>query len=427
MSKRIYRSTPVNAASAEALRDVARGRDVVIGVDVAKTQMKAVLMERASRDVLGTMSWRAPTETRAFVDLVASVKASASEAVVALEPTGTYGDVLRGLLAAIDVAVFRVSPKHTSDMSEVYDGVPSQHDAKCAAIIARLHAEGRSTRWVELAQERRDLLAAVDTLTLYERQLRACLGSLEGKLARHFPEAGAILSLASATLLTVIERFGDPRSIAAQAELARELMCKTGGPLLSSDKVDALIKAAHSSQGVRMTAAERKALMILAGEANRNRRASDAATLDVQRLGATHAPVQRMGEAIGPTGAAVIYAKLGDPGAYKAPRAFVKALGLNLCITNSGKPADQGRLHISKRGSSMARMYLYMAVLRHITHDPIMKAWYARKVERDNGKHKLRSVVALMRKLAAALCHVARGSTFDAKKLFDTERLAIPA
>jgi hypothetical protein len=39
---------------------------------------------------------------------------------------------------------------------------------------------------------------------------------------------------------------------------------------------------------------------------------------------------------------------------------------------------------------------------------------------------KIKAVVALMRKLARALWHVARGKSFDAAKLFDTRRLQLP-
>jgi len=63
-----------------------------------------------------------------------------------MEASGTYGDVLRQMLEDGGFAVFRVSGKKTYDAREIYDGVPSMHDAKAAAIIARLHAAGLSAR-----------------------------------------------------------------------------------------------------------------------------------------------------------------------------------------------------------------------------------------------------------------------------------------
>jgi hypothetical protein len=50
---------------------------------------------------------------------------------------------------------------------------------------------------------------------------------------------------------------------------------------------------------------------------------------------------------------------------------------------------------------------------------------YQRKKQRDGGRAS-RAAVALMRKLAKALYHVARGAAFDSSKLFDVRRLQLP-
>ena len=54
------------------------------------------------------------------------------------------------------------------------------------------------------------------------------------------------------------------------------------------------------------------------------------------------------------------------------------------------------------------------------------KSWYQRKV-RTNGGVKLKAVIALMRKLLAALYHEVRGATYEPYRLFDTRRLQITA
>ena len=100
-----------------------------------------------------------------------------------------------------------------------------------------------------------------------------------------------------------------------------------------------------------------------------------------------------------------------------------KALGLNLKEKSSGK--HQGALHITKRGPGVTRLFLYLAALRLVQRDPIVKAWYAKKVARQGGIAKNRAVVAVMRKLAKALWHVAGGVAFDSRKLFDVSRLRL--
>jgi len=60
-----------------------------------------------------------------------------------MEPGGTYGDALLWQRRQAGIALYRVSPKRVHDAAEVFDGVPSLHDAKAADINAtrkQLHA-----------------------------------------------------------------------------------------------------------------------------------------------------------------------------------------------------------------------------------------------------------------------------------------------
>ena len=66
---------------------------------------------------------------------------------VALEPSGTYGDPLRQALHDAGLPALRVSPKAAHDYAEIFDGVPSQHDGKDAAVVAELAALGKAKAW----------------------------------------------------------------------------------------------------------------------------------------------------------------------------------------------------------------------------------------------------------------------------------------
>ena len=126
---------------------------------------------------------------------------------------------------------------------------------------------------------------------------------------------------------------------------------------------------------------------------------------------------------VGKTTAAVLVAAVGSPLRYESPSAYQKSFGLNLKENTSGK--KKGGLHITKRGPGIARLFLYMAALRFIQRDEIVRAWYAKKVRRQGGTMKSKAVVAVMRKLSLALWHVGRGAPFDASRLFDTRRLQL--
>lgn len=132
--------------------------------------------------------------------------------------------------------------------------------------------------------------------------------------------------------------------------------------------------------------------------------------------------VKAMAKVLGKVTAAVIYLAVGGMHDHSGAASVIKALGLNLKERSSGN--HTGQLRITKRGSGSARKYLYMAALRLIMSDKIIAAWYHKKTSRDGGT-KMKAIVAIMRKLAAALWHVSQGVAFDASKLFDTRRLAV--
>ena len=133
------------------------------------------------------------------------------------------------------------------------------------------------------------------------------------------------------------------------------------------------------------------------------------------------AVLTRMATISGKTTSLVLEAALGSPLDYPNPRSYLKAMGLNLKEHSSGK--HQGKLRITKRGPGIVRKYHYFTALRWLYQDPIIALWYRNKVRRDG--QKLKAIVAVMRKLALSLWHVARGDSFDRSKLFNVNSLGL--
>jgi transposase len=340
-----------------------------------------------------------------------------------MEPSGVYGDALRWQLLAAGIDVYRVSPKKSKDMSEIYDGVPSSHDGKSAAIVAVLHSRGTSDPWPMESDRERELSAALRLLEVFGKQARQNRSRLEALTARHWPELTSILELSTATALELLGAYGSPAAVAADAEGARSLMRRVGGAMLDPQKVETIVRGASGSKGVPPIPEETQVIRALAMEARRNQLAQKKAQQRVEELAGAGGATREMAKLVGKTTAAVLVAGIGDPRNFTSPQALVKAVGLNLREHSSG--TKQGGLHITKRGSGVARLYLWMAVLRLIQSDQVVQAWYAKKLERQGGQAKAKAVVALMRKLVLALWHVARGEDFDATKLFDVRRLVL--
>lgn len=423
MAKRRYRSVPVNNLDWGKLCDQVDGERIIVGIDVAKEKQFAAVM-LPDLTVLQTVTWKQPHEQGDFVGLVGDLASGASELAVVMEPSGVYGDTMRQALLEDGIDVFRVSPKRAKDAAEVYDGVPSRHDAKAAAIIAKLHLDGASEAWPLRTDHERRLHAKLRTLAVYTKEYKRNRDRLESLLSRYWPELPLILELGSATMLELLMAFGSPSRVVEESKQAGELMRRVGGGFLDPDKVDSAIASATTTVGVPMLDEEAELVQVVASECRRHRQLANTVERAIRELVGQDGITQSMQAMVGKTTAAVLVAAVGNPTRYKSADAYQKAFGLNLRVVHDSGTKKSG-LHLSKRGPGMARMFLYMAALRFIQRNEIVKAWYARKVRRQGEKAKMKAVVAVMRKLSVALWHVGQGATFDASKLFDTRRLKL--
>lgn len=423
MSKRKYQAVRVKQVVVEQLVEKMSSGRGVFAVDVAKEDMYGALMA-ADGTVVKTIRWTHPTETRECLALLAQARAGGVVFEVAMEPSGTYGDALRWAFGRAGLVVHRVSPKRSHDAAEVYDGVPSLHDAKSAAIIGKLFLDGACEPWPAKEDGRRRLEAELRVLEIHEKQFESNRNRLEALLARYWPELCSYLALDSATLLELVSQYGGPAAVAAHPGEAAALMRRVGRTFLAPEKLDAVVACAGATLGVEQLLEETELVRCVAAEARRNQQEALKAKQRVEARTGDLEATRNLAPVIGKTTAAVLVASLGSPSDHGSAKAYEKALGLNLREKSSGKLKNCG-LHITKRGPSLCRMYLYFAVLRLLQHDEVVAAWYARKVARDGGQAKTKAVVAIMRKLARALWHVSQGQALDTAKLFDTRRLQL--
>ena len=421
MKKRTYRKVHVNKVRIEMLVSALSDGFLVFAVDVAKTDMVASFVTTDGR-VLVTIAWKNPGENPLVLALLAELVSAGVCVEAVMKSSGTYGDVLRYQLRQQELPIFRVSGKRTHDAAEVYDGVPSLHDAKSAAIIAKLHRDKASSPWLELPPERRQLQAAIGVMEVYQEHKQRLVNKLEGCLARYWPELGELLELSSATLMVLLARVGGPAEVSARPEEARAVMLGMSHRLMSEQKIEEVIRSAANSAGVPLIEEELNGLQALAAEAHRTLRAFKKAKSRVEALSLESGPAQLLAPEVGKATAAVLVADVGNPQEFSSTRAYLKAFGMNLKEKSSGE--QKGQLRITKRGPSRARKYLWLAVLRWVEKDRIARAWYERKVARDGGR-RAKALIALMRKYTKALFHVARGEPFDSSKLFDMSHLVL--
>ncbi len=411
---RAYQSASVNKVDWNRTNRFEEQQVIHVGLDIGKFELMSVLRWP---DGSFERPWRVknPDEILSLVDLLCRVHES-HQLTVAMEPTGTYGDAVRQALDDAELCVHRVSPKASHDYAEVFDGVPSQHDGKDAAVIAELSALGKSGSWRYESPSLIDQEMSywVDWMDAHRRQKAMWVGRLESLLSRHWPEATRLLKLSSSTLLRVLEHYGGPAALGNDKESITQV--KTwGGPRLTLSKVGQFVWQAQTSMGVRQGTIDVQRMQQYARQARAADNEIKTSGRNLKRLSKGNHVLEVQGAAIGIPTACVLWVHLGDPSNYHCGSAYRKAMGLNLKERSSG--TWKGRLTISKRGSAQIRNWLFFAALRLIRGQPV-KEWYDLKKAKDNDGAK-RALVGVMRRLAMALYQIgACGQSFDAGKLF---------
>jgi len=344
--------------------------------------------------------------------LIEQLKALEVPITVVMESTSTYGDSLRYQCRQAGFSIYQANAKKVHDAREIYDGVPSLHDAKAAWLIAKLHKDGATKLWCEPTEEARRMNALRLEYELHQDQHLRNKNRLEAYLSRHWPEVLTLMPPDSITLEQLIKAYGSPQEVGTQSEQAASDMRGWGKSGLSADKIAKVITCAKNTLGEPCIEAERQFLMALASELQHNRELKRAAKQALEAIVENDEALQEMGRTIGKITTAVLISLHLDPRCFATPKSYQKALGVNLTEKSSGQ--INGRLRLSKRGSAIARKFLYLAALRLLVNDPLVGKWYEAK---KDDRAKLKTVIALMRKLPLALWHIARGERFDAGKL----------
>ena len=346
LRKKAYRVTDVKHVDVAAVLAAHPGGECEAGTDVSKEEVRVVL-RFGPREFERPWRVKQRGDVPALVELLRGIQAE-RRLRVAMEPSGTYGDVLRQALGDAGLEVWRVSPKAAHDYAEVFDGVPSQHDGKDAAIVAELSALGKSAPWPWEPSSAWDqeLAYEVDWMDAQHRTAVMWYGRLEGLLARHWPEASGRgrLKISSATLLLALEHYGGPAALATDAQAA-ERLARWSGWHLAPEKIARLVSEAGGSVGVRQTAIDVKRMQQYARQALLARREVQQSKRKLARLAQGHKILQAQAAAVGVATACVLWAHLGDPRHYSCGEAYRKAMGLNLKERSSGQ--WQGRLKIT--------------------------------------------------------------------------------
>jgi transposase len=413
MNKRVYSRIGISRIDVDKILSGRDGLELAAGLDVGKLHL-CVVLRWGKDDFERPWDVSNPDQIPLLVQLLKRL-GTARQLKVAMEPTGTYGDALRQALADAGIELQLVSGKRAHDYAEVFDGTPSQHDGKDAAVIAELCALGKSSRWPFAAEDQsvQHIALMVEQMEAANQLKGAWLQRTEGLLGRYWPEATRHLPLSSTTMMRTLAHYGGPTAMREDTELEQRLRRWSRGHFKPA-RLGKIIASARSTLGVRQTPVDQQHVRWCASQALAAHLEVIRCQKDLNKLGADHPLIARQGKTLGIPTAALLWTHLGDPRQYHCAAAYRKAMGLNLKERSSGK--YQGQLKITKRGSGAVRQWLYMSALRLIRNEPKIKRWYQRKLKR--GMTKMNAITALMRKLAISIWAMAmQDQAFDVQRM----------
>ncbi|TWU05841.1 IS110 family transposase [Stieleria varia] len=181
-TKRLYRRVPVKKISVEILKDAGLakgGSGTCVGLDIGKKEIVAVV-RWADGTFDAPWSIKNPVEIDELIVRLQTLKDVCDSLTIGLESTGTYSEAVRYAMTAAFLEVHRISGKASSDYKEIFDGVPSQHDGKDAAIIAELTCFGKGTHrpYVPPGEVEQEIRHQVQRLDAFDSQATQWCGRL---------------------------------------------------------------------------------------------------------------------------------------------------------------------------------------------------------------------------------------------------------
>ena len=331
---------------------------------------------------------------------------------------GNYGFTFAHYLAQLGFQVVSVLPAHTKRWKDVAHNQPLKTDAKDAATITDLLAQGHFVAFPFLQAayaELRYLAAGRERLALLRR---GALTQLRSLLQVVFPEFEALFSrVTKKTPLVILQAYPAPQDLlAAPKRRVLQLLRTASRGHCGLETYDRLISAARSTLGLPGAQSSLREEIGLTLE----RLAvfeQQIAALEVRMVAALRdvpeAPCLASIPKLGPVTAAVFLGAIGDPKAYESGAQILRVAGLSLVERSSG--ILRGTKRLSKRGRPLLRQAAYMFAVRSITTGGLFRAEYDGLMAR-NGGQAMKALGAVMRSALRLMYSIARDRrTFTAK------------
>jgi transposase len=327
--------------------------------------------------------------------------------LVAMEATGHYWKNLFAVLAAKGFALALLNPLRTRRFAGE-DLERAKTDAIDALGIARFAAQKRPapTRLPESAtDELRELVRLRDRLV---QDFGDRVRQLHRLVDLGFPELTRyVRRLDSELACTFLHDYPTARAFQGVSPKRLARLRYDGRHKVGDELATQLVEAAKHSVGQHHGDVYRVQVRYTCEDLGVLRRRIRELERDIERKLGEHEVGSLLTsiDGIGPTTAARLIARLGDPAAFDSAGALASFVGVVPAINQSGKKQGN-RAGITSIGDATLRSALWMPTLTAVRKNAWLKAHYERLLAR--GKLPKVALIACMRKLLTAIYSVAK-------------------
>ena len=341
-------------------------------------------------------------------------KLECNEIILAMEPTAGYWEPLFYYLKDNGFNVKFVPSIKVKRVKDLRDNSPLKSDPKDALIIAELAYQGHTVEIDREDQKTLEIKKLLKTVEDFEKTMSFYRNHLEYHISVHFPELKEIFkNLYTVTARKFLKRFPFPADI---IKLGRKEFKRMFGEISKGNikkSSDYIFNLAQESIGVKeenesvrfIVMSMFELIEIVEDKLNTTKKLMEEKVEKIESY-----EIIRSVKGAGVMTSAAIIGVLGDVKNYKNSRQVLKKAGLNLYNFSSGK--YKSGHHISKRGMSLLRKYLFMCALSNTRYGSVFYDKYSSLI--NNGVKKIKAIVAIMRKILKLIYALVRdGRKFE--------------
>lgn len=337
-----------------------------------------------------------------------------NDVIVGMESTGHYWFNIANWLVEQGVDVVLVNPLTTKRNKENRDNSPSKSDPKDALVIADVVSRGYYTLFTPSEEIFQRLRTMVKNREFWVKESTRFKNQIIRWLDIHFPEYTVVFKpkkLFTTRSLATLRAYPSPTDLKdLQPEnlisVWQEHMSRPGGKR-GMRKATQLIQVAQRSIGTTVGLTENKSqLRYLLDAYEWVRKTIDEVDQEIERI-LPQVPCSDLVLSVGvtSTSTAVILSCAGDLRELDHGNQLLRKAGLNLAERSSGK--YKGKVKITKRGNSLLRKHLYLAVTQMLSYHSAFQRLHEENVSVKR-MTKMQSIMKLIGKMARMLVAMAR-------------------